>query len=53
LVPIRLDLEIEGGRYTENFCWNLNEPFFTPENLSKIISEENRLEVNFEKEITE
>jgi len=26
LIPIRLDLEVEGRKIKEHFCWNVNEP---------------------------
>jgi transcriptional regulator with XRE-family HTH domain len=31
LIPIHFDLELEGKRYKEQFCWNVNDPYFTPE----------------------
>ena len=52
LVPISLDMEIEGQKYKENFCWNVNEPFLTPENFAKLVIEENNLDNNFEREIS-
>lgn len=30
LIPIHFDLELEGKRYKEQFCWNINDPYFTP-----------------------
>ena len=30
LIPIHLELEPDGKKYKEMFCWNVNEPYFTP-----------------------
>jgi len=30
LIPIHFDLELDGKRYKEQFCWNINDPYFTP-----------------------
>jgi len=45
-------MELDGRRYKENFSWNINEPFLTPENFAKLIIEENELPNAFTKEIT-
>ena len=50
-IPIRLDMEFEGRRFKENIYWNVEEPFLTPENFSKILAEENNLPLSFENEI--
>jgi SWI/SNF-related matrix-associated actin-dependent regulator of chromatin subfamily B protein 1 len=52
LIPIRIDVEIEGRRFKENVCWNLDEPYMAPENFAKIIAEENNLNPAFEHEIS-
>lgn len=51
LIPIRLDIEIEGRKYRENFCWNPEEVYFTPETFAKITVEDNDLPPAFEHEI--
>eukprot|EP01017_Pseudomicrothorax_dubius_P026902 TRINITY_DN3041_c0_g1_i3.p1 TRINITY_DN3041_c0_g1~~TRINITY_DN3041_c0_g1_i3.p1 ORF type:complete len:257 (+),score=52.02 TRINITY_DN3041_c0_g1_i3:346-1116(+) len=51
LIPIRIDIEIEGRRFRENILWNIDEPYLTPENFAKIIAEENNLPPAFEHEI--
>jgi len=40
LVPIKLDMEIEGKRLKENFFWDKNEPYMTLESVAKILVEE-------------
>lgn len=30
LIPVHFDLELEGKRFKQQFCWNINEPYFTP-----------------------
>ena len=52
LVPVSLDIEIDGQKYKENFCWNVNEPYLTPENFSKLVVDENSLDQNVEREIS-
>lgn len=51
LIPVRLDVEIEGKRFKENLCWNVNEPFMTPEGFAKIVAEEHGLSPAFEHDI--
>lgn len=41
LIPIHFDLELEGKRYKEQFCWNINDPYFTPEEFAHLIISEN------------
>ena len=52
LIPIRIDVEIEGNRFRENVCWNLDEHYMTPEHFAKILAEENNLAPAFEHEIS-
>lgn len=52
LIPVRIDVEIEGKRFKENLCWNLNEPFMTPEAFAKIVAEEHDLSPAFEHDIS-
>lgn len=51
LVPIKLDIEIEGSRLKENFLWDKNEPYITLEQFSKLLVDENNLSQAFESEI--
>ena len=52
LIPIRIDVEIEGNRFKESVCWNLDEAYMEPENFAKILAEENNLAPAFEHEIS-
>jgi SWI/SNF-related matrix-associated actin-dependent regulator of chromatin subfamily B protein 1 len=52
LIPIHIDNEFEGQRYREYFSWNVNEPYLTPENFAKLISEENNFPLQIENEIS-
>ena len=40
---IHFDYEFDGKRYKENFLWNIDEPYLTPESYAKIVAEENSL----------
>ena len=51
LVPIKLDLEIEGKRIKELFCWDKSEPYQTIETFGKILMEEHQLSSHHETEI--
>lgn len=51
LIPIKLDLEIEGKRLREIFFWDKNEPYLTIESFAKIIMEEHDLGAVFEADI--
>ena len=44
LIPVRIDTEIAGHKYQDKFCWNRNEPQFTPNILAKMIVDENNLD---------
>ncbi len=43
LIPIKLDIEIEGVRLKENFLWDKNEPYITLESFAKLLVDENNL----------
>mmetsp|Transcript_14584 Transcript_14584/g.19811 ORF Transcript_14584/g.19811 Transcript_14584/m.19811 type:complete len:106 (-) Transcript_14584:783-1100(-) len=43
LVPIKLDIEVEGKRLKEIFIWDKNEPYLTLEDFAKILIEEHNL----------
>jgi transcriptional regulator with XRE-family HTH domain len=43
LIPIKLDIEIEGKKLKENFLWDKNEPYLTLEAFAKILIEEHNL----------
>ncbi|KAL9542957.1 hypothetical protein MBANPS3_008351 [Mucor bainieri] len=43
LVPIRLDLEIDGYKIRDTFTWNMNESSITPEQFADITCEDLRL----------
>ncbi|XP_072034351.1 SWI/SNF-related matrix-associated actin-dependent regulator of chromatin subfamily B member 1-like [Amphiura filiformis] len=40
LVPIRLDMEIEGQKLRDTFTWNKNENLITPEMFAEILCED-------------
>ncbi|KAI9087746.1 hypothetical protein DFS34DRAFT_678201 [Phlyctochytrium arcticum] len=37
LVPIRLDIELEGLKLRDTFTWNLNESVLTPDHFAKVL----------------
>ena len=43
LIPIKLDLEIEGKRLKEVFLWDKTEPYLSVESFVKILMEEHNL----------
>ncbi|KAI8139193.1 hypothetical protein BJV82DRAFT_254702 [Fennellomyces sp. T-0311] len=45
LVPIRLDLEIDGYKLRDTFTWNLNESLITPEQFAIVLCEDLNLPV--------
>lgn len=51
LIPVRIDLDMEGKKYKDLVLWNINEPYFTPEQFSKLVAEDNNLSTTFESEI--
>lgn len=40
LVPIRLDMEIEGQKLRDTFTWNKNETLITPEQFAEILCDD-------------
>ncbi|KAJ3391367.1 Chromatin structure remodeling complex protein sfh1 [Entophlyctis sp. JEL0112] len=40
LVPIRLDLEVDGMKLKDSFMWNLKERFLTPKKFAEIMCED-------------
>lgn len=53
LIPIKLDIEIEGQRLKENFLWDKNEPYITLEAFAKLLVDENNLSQTFENDIVQ
>lgn len=51
LVPININIELEGKKYKDTFFWNLNEPYLTVESFARILVNDNQLSQNFELEI--
>ena len=52
LIPININIELEGKKFKEIFFWELNEPYLKLENFAKILVEDNQLPSSFENEIT-
>jgi SWI/SNF-related matrix-associated actin-dependent regulator of chromatin subfamily B protein 1 len=40
LVPIRLDMELEGIKLRDCFCWNRNEQLLTPEVVAEVMCDD-------------
>ena len=40
LVPIRIDLELEGQKIRDTFTWNKNEQLITPEIFAEILCDD-------------
>ncbi|KAJ9588301.1 hypothetical protein L9F63_018325 [Diploptera punctata] len=40
LVPIRLDMEIEGQKLRDTFTWNKNESLITPEQFAEVLCDD-------------
>jgi SWI/SNF-related matrix-associated actin-dependent regulator of chromatin subfamily B protein 1 len=51
LIPVNLNIEIEGKKLKEIFFWDYNEPYLTVEHFAKIITDEHQLPLTFESEI--
>jgi SWI/SNF-related matrix-associated actin-dependent regulator of chromatin subfamily B protein 1 len=51
LIPISINIEIEGKKFKEIFFWELNEPYLRVESFAKILVDDNLLPSNFESEI--
>lgn len=52
LVPMRIDIELEGRRLREFITWESQEPNFTPHFFAEVLCEEQKLPQPFAKEIT-
>jgi len=46
LVPIRLDMELDGYKLRDVFCWNKNETLITPEMFAEILCDDLDLPVS-------
>ena len=44
LVPIRIDLDVEGQKIRDTFLWNLNEKLMTPESFSEILCRDQHID---------
>lgn len=53
LVPIRIDVEKDGRRVHEAFCWDVQEPYFTPETFAALLCEDLSLPQPFQHEIAD
>ena len=51
LIPININIELEGKKFKEIFFWDLNEPYLRLENFAKILVDDNQLPSGFENEI--
>jgi SWI/SNF-related matrix-associated actin-dependent regulator of chromatin subfamily B protein 1 len=51
LIPINVNIELEGKKFKEIFFWELNEPYLRVETFAKILVEDNMLPPSFESEI--
>jgi hypothetical protein len=51
LIPINVNIELEGKKFKEIFFWDLNEPYLKVENFAKILVDDNQLPMSFENEI--
>ena len=51
LIPITLNIDIDGKKFTDQFFWEKDEPYFSVEQYSKILMEENNLPKSFDAEI--
>jgi SWI/SNF-related matrix-associated actin-dependent regulator of chromatin subfamily B member 1 len=51
LIPIKLEIEMQGRRLKDMFLWDKNEPYLTLEEFAKILMEEHNLPEVFEAEI--
>lgn len=51
LIPININVELEGKKFKEIFFWDMHEPYLQPEQFVKLIVDENHLPSTFESEI--
>ena len=52
LIPININIELEGKKFKDQFFWNSNEPYLNIENFAKIIADDNQLPAGFDTEIS-
>ena len=52
LIPININVELEGIKYKDNILWNLNEPYLNEDTMAHILAGDNNLPSSFEKEIS-
>ncbi len=43
LIPININVELEGIKYKDNILWNLNEPYLTEDGIAHILAGDNNL----------
>ena len=48
MIPVTIELEIEGKRKKEYILWNLYEPYLTPEEYTHLLIDENPLYSSYE-----
>lgn len=51
LVPIKLDIDLEGKQLKDSFIWDKQEPYLSLDYFAKILAEEHNLAQSFEPEI--
>lgn len=51
LIPININIELEGKKFKDIFFWNLNEPYLKEDDFAKILVDDNQLPAGFEGEI--
>lgn len=51
LIPVKLDIEIDGQRLKDSFLWDKNEPYLSLEAFAKLLIEESNLSPAFEQDI--
>ena len=51
LIPININVELEGKKFKEIFFWDYFEPYLQPEQFVKIMLDDNNLPITFESEI--
>ena len=39
-MPIRLDMDIEGQKLRDTFCWNKNETLLTPDQFAEVLCDD-------------
>ena len=51
LIPVQLDIEMEGRKMKDAFLWDKSEPYWDMETFARIMVEEANLPASFEAEI--